>query len=380
MKFLKFLLTFCAVATLVSCGSDDPEGEPVPVPPTPSPDSKLELIASTNAIASDGVEACEFTVKMGDVVLTEGVEIYLVDATAPLASPRFTSKKEGDYKFFAAAKGSVSEKITISVLPIIPKLPVDGQPANTAFRRRIMGLQMTGTLCPNCPRMIAALRAFNATPEAEKVLFTAVHAYGDDRILHSPLCAQISQAYGNGGFPALSFNMYNDCYSGSNDIAAAVSKITELVNKQYKNEAKAGLAAATSISGNKIIVNAAVKATVEGSYRVGAWLLEDGVEAKQANGNPDLTAEDKFGIHNNAVRAVAGRPGEYIFTGDMIGKLAAGATGSRVLSLTTSKKWNLKNCKVIVFVTAVDGENPDKFYVTNAILCNLDATTAFEYK
>ncbi|MEG2612083.1 MAG: Omp28-related outer membrane protein [Alistipes sp.] len=365
----------------MSCGSDDPEGEPVPVPPTPSPDSKLELIASTNAIASDGVEACEFTVKMGDVVLTEGVEIYLVDATAPLASPRFTSKKEGDYKFFAAAKGSVSEKITISVLPIIPKLPVDGQPANTAFRRRLMGLQMTGTLCPNCPYMIVAIRKFKETQEnADKVLFTAVHGYQDDHILHSPLCAQISQAYGNGGFPALSFNMHNSCVGASYNPNSTAAEIAKVVNAEYKNAAKAGLAAATSISGNKIIVNAAVKATVEGSYRVGAWLLEDGVEAKQANGNPDLTAEDKFGIHNNAVRAVAGRSSDYVFTGDMIGKLAVGATGSRVLSLTTSKKWNLKNCKVIVFVTAVDGENPDKFYVTNAILCNLDATTAFEYK
>ncbi|MEG2612304.1 MAG: Omp28-related outer membrane protein, partial [Alistipes sp.] len=93
-----------------------------------------------------------------------------------------------------------------------------------------------------------------------------------------------------------------------------------------------------------------------------------------------LTADDKFGIHNNVVRQVAGRLSDYDFSGEELGTLAAGATATRILQIPVDTKWVMENCKVIVFVSTPDKAQAEKYYVNNAILCNLGAATAFEYK
>ncbi|MEG2365831.1 MAG: Omp28-related outer membrane protein [Alistipes sp.] len=375
MKLLKFLLMFCAVSTLVSCGSDDPEV-------TPGVDGKLTLTASVNAISSDGVDHCQFIVKLDGVTLTDGVQIYEVGKPAPLTSTQFSSTKEGVYKFFAAYKTAVSEQIAINVLPIIAELPVDPQPTNTSFRRRLMGLQMTGSTCPACPAMIAGIRKYNENKaDAEKVLFTEVHGYMEDGVMYSTLNVYIAQAYGTGLFPALGFNMHKVfTQHGGGNPSTTAANILKTVDSELKTDAYAGIAAAVSQKGEKIVVNVAVKVNVEGNYRVGAWLLEDNIQAPQANGNPNLTAEDNFSIHHNVVRAVDGRQTDQIFTGNLLGRVAAGATVNHVLQFAVNKHWNLANCKVIIFVTAAEPSDASLFYVTNAALCNLNATTAFDYK
>ncbi|MEG2612305.1 MAG: hypothetical protein RR971_02300, partial [Alistipes sp.] len=269
MKLSKFFLTLGALVTMISCGSDDPETSQ-PIPPPPTPTGKLVLTASTKAIKDSGMDYCEFTTKQGDVAVTEGVELYMVGVTRPLEAMRFSSTRAGEYKFYAKLKDVQSEEVTVNVVGGVPELPADAQPSNTSFRRRVMALQMTGTTCPNCPKMIAGIRQFMTTADADKALFTAIHGFQPDGKLYSGITAAISQAYGTGSFPALTLNMRRDEIKCTPNPAATTANIATAINAEWKGDAKAGISVAAVRSGGSIVVNIAVKAAVEGSYHVGA--------------------------------------------------------------------------------------------------------------
>ncbi|MEG2612850.1 MAG: Omp28-related outer membrane protein [Alistipes sp.] len=372
MKISRFLLTLIAFVTLASCSDD----EPTPLVPS---DGKLTIEASPNTIVSDGVDFCEFIVKKGNVQVTEGVQVYMVGETAALPALKFSSKKEGEYKFFASYKSDVTSQIIVKVISSIPKLPADAQPSNTAFRRRVMAFELTGTGCGWCPLMIAGIRQFLTTPDAAKALFVGVHSFNDDHKLFSTTNYEFAKTYGTGTFPSMLFDLRRNFVQAEKDPITTAANIAEAVNEEYQGDAKAGLAAASMKVGSNLVVHVAVKAAVEGEYRVGAWLLEDKLEAEQGN-QSGLTADDKFSIHSNVARQVAGRPTKYNFSGDPVGKLTAGQTKTHVLQLPLDAKWKLENCKLVVFVSTPDEVGSNKFYINNAIPCPVDATAAFEYK
>lgn len=375
MKLTKFLLAFVLIAALgVSC-DDNPTQDPIP-----SPSGVLTISATSNAIQSDGNDYCEFIVKSGETQVTEGVTIYMVEngASTALSSLRFTSTKVGTYNFFAAYGDDVSKQMSILVLETIPQLPADPQPTNTSFTRRVMALQMTGTGCPWCPLMINSIRELLKTADAEKVLFTGVHAYNPEDPMFTATTSAIAQAYGTGSFPLVTVNMRKDKPSqagGYNDPALTMAGLLKVINKEYDLDVKAGVSASVEKSGNEIIITTGVKAAQAGSYRVGAWVLEDGIVAKQVS-----NVAGNYDTHENVVRDVSGRSADYIFTGDLLGDLAAGESKKHVLTIPVSSKWKLENCKVIVFVSTPDEAGAKSYYVNNSILCEIDATAGYTYK
>lgn len=375
MKLTKFFLAFVLVAALVVSCDDDP------TPPSkPLPSGKLTISATANAIKSDGTDYCEFIVKLGETQQTEGVTIYMVEGSAsnPLSSLRFSSTQVGEYNFFAAYGDDVSEQTTVKVLASIPQLPTDPQPTNTSFTHRVMALQMTGTGCPWCPLMITGIRELLQTVDAEKVLFTGVHAYNQTDPMFTATTSAIAQAYGTGSYPLVTVNMRKDKASqagGYQDPAQTVAELLRVINKEYNLDVKVGVSASVEKSGNEIVITAGVKAAQAGSYRVGAWVLEDGIEAKQTS-----NIAGDFNTHENVVRGVAGRSADYIFTGDLVGDLAVGESKKHVMTISVGPKWVLENCKVIVFVSTPDEAGANTYYVNNSILCEIGATAGYTYK
>lgn len=374
MKLTKFLLTFSIIAALgVSCSDNEKGGGDEPVSGT------VTISTTKSAIKSDGTDFCEFIVKNDGVVVTEGVSIYQGDSQTPLSSLKFSTTAEGTYTFYASYGTSVSkEKITVVALSIIPQLPADPQPANTSFSHRVLAMQMTGTGCPNCPYMTVAIRQIlgNAA-DAQKVFFVGAHGYNQSDPMQTATTAAITQAYGNGAFPAVSTNMRKDKIAGAySDPTMTRNEVMKLVNAEYNREVKAGVSAAVEKGTDKIIITAGVKAAEAGNYRVGAWVLEDGIVATQANNG----VQGDFNTHDNVVRDVAGRPAKRDFTGDMVGSMAAAEVREHVMTIEINPKWNLDNCKVLVFVSTPDMAEGSDYFVTNCILCDIDATTSFTYK
>lgn len=369
---------FWALALMISSCSSNGENEENGNGGETAP-GDIVLTLSTNAIQADGKDKCDFTVTMDKEQLTKEVAIYMVgNTTTPLEGLSFTSTKTGEYKFFASYKDKVSKQVTVKVLSQIPDLPADEQPQNTSFKRRIMALQFTGTGCPNCPYMIAAIHEILKSDVADKVIFTGIHAYNSDDIMFTAAMGAIGSTYGNGYYPGVGLDLRKEVLNAVSDVNTTTSRLKNMISKAQEGDAKAGISASVLKTGNEIIVKVAVKAAETGNYKVGAWVLEDGIYAKQSN-STSIKGYD-FDTHNNVVREVSGR-NDYDFSGDLLGEITKGETKNHVLNMKINPEWSLQNCKIICFVSTPDaGGAAKKFYITNAAICNIDGAKLFEYK
>ena len=120
-----------------------------------------------------------------------------------------------------------------------------------------------------------------------------------------------------------------------------------------------------------IVLNATVKAAQTAEFRIGAWLLEDGIYAKQTNGT-----EEWMNTHDNAIRQ---RVDSESLSGLDLGSLAAGEKKDAAMSLKiSSTKWNRDNFKVMVIVSAKNAKG--QFDVANVAICPMNDVVAYDYK
>ena len=155
-----------------------------------------------------------------------------------------------------------------------------------------------------------------------------------------------------------------------------VSNIKKNIDKSLSVDAGAGISVGMEVAGNKLVARVTVKAARSGSFRVGAWVLEDGLTGTQLNNG--MKGDYDFNTHNNVIRHVNSRYSGSDYSGHEVGALAAGGTGEHLFTMTLDESWVVKNCHVIFFVT----ELVDKDYaVTNAIDVPVKSSTIpFEYR
>lgn len=371
MKSIKLLAFFAAAATIsVSCGGSDTDQ------PEPPKRGNLLLTASKDAITSNGTDAVTFNVEMTEeggekIDVTGQATIYLAGKDA-LPSNSFTTEMEGSYRFYAAYGPNVSNDITIKAMPEVPELPADPNPASTDFAHRHLVIQHTGTDCGYCPYMMSALAQLAQDSEySSQYCLAASHSCNTSDPMYSTLSKNIGRLYGTGNYPYISMDLNKNLGVNSSSVAANVNNLKKLLDNNTVATPDAGITAAVSATSAQIIINTSVKAAVTGSYRVGAWILEDKINAMQ-NG----AQSDEHNIHNNAVRAAAGN--QSILTGTEIGTIEAGKTGNIVQTINIDRKWKIENCKVLIFVTNPDADKQTP--VKNCIVCPIGGSVAFEYK
>jgi hypothetical protein len=135
--------------------------------------------------------------------------------------------------------------------------------------------------------------------------------------------------------------------------------------------ADAGIAAASTLASSSVIVNTEVKAAVANDYRITAWLLEDGIYAKQTN-----ATEEWMNTHDNAIRQ---RVSSDDISGVDLGTLATGEAKSTALTLNiVGNKWNRDNLKVMVIVSAKNAKG--QFEVANVVICPMNDVVTYDYK
>ena len=371
MKSIKLLAFFAAAATIsVSCGGSDTDQ------PEPPKRGNLLLTASKDAITSNGTDAVTFNVEMTEeggekIDVTGQATIYLAGKDA-LPSNSFTTEMEGSYRFYAAYGPNVSNDITIKAMPEVPELPADPNPASTDFAHRHLVIQHTGTDCGYCPYMMSALAQLAQDSEySSQYCLAASHSYNTSDPMYSALSKNIGRLYGTGSYPYISMDLNKNLGVNNSSVAANVNNLKKLLDNNAVATPEAGITAAVSATSAQIIINASVKAAVTGSYRVGAWILEDKINAMQYGAQ-----SDEHNIHNNAVRAAAGN--QSILTGTEIGTIEAGKTGNIVQTINIDRKWKIENCKVLIFVTNPDADKQTP--AKNCIVCPIGGSVAFEYK
>ena len=370
MKIFKILASFAVAAGFLwACGN--PVEEVVPVI-----EGEISLTSDTDQLRSDGVDAVTFNVAVTDAQgvvhdVTEHAEIYLNYEKKPLSSNVFSAQKEGEYVFYAVYGLKVSEEVVITAINDVPQLPADPQEDNVSFRHRMLLVQHTGATCSNCPRMMESLRTLSQD-ESYNGLYhhVASHSYngGEADAAYSEAARDLSMAYNISGlYPMLTFNLT------STSVGTDLQEIKTQIDALKKDKADVGIAAAASLSGDDVLVNVEIKAAKANTYRVAAWLLEDGIYSLQSG-----MSESWHNTHDNALRYAAGKSSQLSFVGDRLGEVAAGEKTGKVFVLPVEDEWVAENCEVLVLVTAAD-ENGN-YDVVNCALCQIGETVAYDYK
>jgi hypothetical protein len=216
--------------------------------------------------------------------------------------------------------------------------------------------------------MMKALKTVSETGDYHSKYYEAMaHTYSNGDPAFSGAASMVSNHHGVSSYPTLTYNFYHTTQSSYND-----AHIMGQIDALWKAEgADAGIAAAAALATSSVIVNTEVKAAVANDYRITAWLLEDGIYAKQTN-----ATEEWMNTHDNAIRQ---RVSSDDISGVSLGTLAAGETASTALTLNiVGNKWNRDNLKVMVIVSAKNAKG--QFEVANVAICPMNDVVTYDYK
>ena len=380
MKTLKFLAIFCLAAlAFVGCqpNNDDNGGN--------GGKKSFMLVADKTTIYDNGTDGATFTLYYDGLILTEGYEIY--NGEELIEGNKFTSTAQGTFEIWAAYGTVISNTVNINVVatpPAAPEAPKDNDPSKTNFKRRVLLTQITGTGCQFCPLMINAVHQAMTGAYGDDAVLAVAHLYNDNDPAYLFDAQTLDNSLGANGAPYLFMDLnrnYNTNYTKSaidKNIQARLDEVTTrggiAVNSKYYAEE------------GYIVLNATVKAAETTEFRIGAWLLEDGISATQTNPQGYTPVDGvNFNTHDDCIRLADSKYTSSNYTGYSMGEIEAGKTASREFAFKlkangkgSAAKWNHDNLKVIVFISTK--ENGNVWYVNNVVACPKDGSVDFEYE
>ncbi|MGM9786391.1 MAG: Omp28-related outer membrane protein [Candidatus Cryptobacteroides sp.] len=247
----------------------------------------------------------------------------------------------------------------------VPELPADN--SSDGVRHLVMLTDFTGSSCPGCPALLQALYAvLEDQTIASRVVMTAAHQFKDDDPAYFS-DKKLYESFGITQFPSLVINLCDKYDVGVTN----QSNLRSWITAAQSETPKAGICASVGVKDGVVYVNTRVKALEDNSFRVGAWLVEDGIYAVQSG-----TANDKYYTHNACLR-VADSKLVNSFQGLRIGNLKKDATADHLFKIKLDPSWKSENCRVVVFVSAKN--DSDDYAVTNvAATSSLEDTVAYK--
>lgn len=367
MKYLIYsVLMSAALSAAVSCGGltgEDDSTTPV--------SGNLTISLSASVIQADGEDASVINVMLDGTTVTEGVTIYDASTNKPLDLPDmvFTTTVSGTYSFWAAYGTEHSSTVTLRAIDFsVPVLPEDPEPDNLSFTRKCLVTQFTGTGCGYCPFMVLLLRDLMEDEEySSRFVLAAAHTYSSSDPAY--LSSRLDQAMGVNSYPNLVIDMK---YSYGN--YNSYSGLTATLDQAYSECGPGtGIAVSTGLEGNTAVIRVSVKAAETGEYRIGAWLLEDGIYGRQSN----YGAEGDFDTHDNCIRVADSKVSASDFSGHSLGTLEKGTEAEYVFVIDIEDGWVKENCHLVVFTSVLDGRS---YRVCNAVSCGLSESLEYSYE
>lgn len=274
MKLLKKLILLACAAMFSACsGNTDPD-DITPLGPT----EPYTLSADKTSIESDGKDAVTFTITDANGLILTGEQYiaktsFYVEETKEwysglvLSNPNvFNSITDGTFTISAMFEGSYCENtVTVS-----SKNRKDYE----VFHKNVAIYRLTGTWCGYCPSMTEALKNVNNFTKEHSVIFQFHNAdefaipYSSSQDLAGALLSRFGS--GDSGLPFCVYSLYE----GSGD--RKISDIQNFVKKQlYDNPAITGIKASADYTGNKLTIQASVKASKAGKFDFGTAILKD---------------------------------------------------------------------------------------------------------
>lgn len=371
---LFFVAVLLSGFALVSCEEEGKLLEGTPV-----------LSASSNIIVADGVDELVFTVTVNGTDVTADATIYA--GNSPLEGNVFTTTKVGTYMFYASYNGKISNYFTATTAnpALYIELPEDSQADKfDGFHRNILLTEATGTWCGYCPYMITALELFKESgSNAGNTVIVATHS--GDSFANKASEAAVAAAKVS-GFPSSVLNLNPNALIENAEPTVNAENINSMVGMELKEAARVGIAAATAANADNsvVAVRAAVKVGKAGSYRINAWLIEDGVAASQSSYWPEFSDGMASVIidHQHILRAasnVTPIQGKQLGNG---GKCEAGDVVEfyHEFNVAEALVHNLANCKIAVLVSSSASASSSQYFVNNIVECPVGESVPFAYK
>ena len=354
------------------------------------PNGQKGLTASlSTTVVQTGEDRAIFIVRYDGEVLNGGYDIYDLATNTKVSLPTmsvtsasgtvyelpyYSTSEAGNSSFWIAYKTHNTSQTPLSVTAVdfeIPTRPVDPQPDNLQFKHRSMIMQFTGLGCGYCPYMIAALRDVLADEDyGSKAVLAAAHTYSGDPYAPTD---RLDYYFNVNDYPTVIFDMMTKIQNYG--YSMNVSNIKKCIDTSLSTAAQAGISARMAKDDNTLIVRMTVKAATSNSFRVGVWVLENGLTGTQAN----YGMEGEFNTHDNVVRVADSKEAySNSYAGHDIGYLNAGDTSDYVFVIPLDAEWVHDNCHLLLFVSALDGSS---YTVTNAVATrSLTDAVTLEYE
>lgn len=379
-NFFRFASLLSAVMLFAACdgameASEGTEGGA-------SADSSLELSADKLIVSSLTEEAdyVVFTAMFDGKPVTEGVSFYDKSGT-PLTLDNFTfsTAKAGEYTFWANYKTFNSNLVTITAVPtVVPSTPVDDYPQRTDFNRKALMIKFTGQGCGACPAAIDAVHSFYETSDlASRAVIAEAHTFGATA---DP--AELKGFYGVESFPTLVVDWVSYTSSVTKSGIERMLKDRLLDADGGFSLAKAGISVNSRYADGVLAFKVCVKAAETGQYRIGAWLLEDGIRGNQTGGTKDY-----HNIYDNCIRIADSKSTNTNYTGLKLGAVEAGKVAEKMFvwnfdeykddGYSWNNDWNPENMKLCVFVSA-KGKLED-YTVNNVVIAPVNGELRYDY-
>lgn len=261
--------------------------------------------------------------------------------------------------------------------------PADPQPNSTDFDRKVMLIDFTGTGCLYCPQMTTPLTSvLGKTAYKNKAVLAVAHMYDgysseypDPAYFSSP---KLNTAMGVSAYPTLVADLNPNKSKGvSASGSVSETEIQQFIDAAYSSQsALAGISANSKVDGSTltVLINVKSAASSATSFRVGMWVLEDGIYAKQ-----NAATSESLNTHNNCVRLIKGNTTASNFAGEKLSaSLSAGEVGEYTYTATLDDSWVSSNLKYIVFVST-ENSNGD-WVVNNVASAKVGESVAYRYK
>lgn len=382
-RFIRFSALLAIFASLLSCeDSGDASG-------------KLKITVDKNYVQIGTDDVIELKAFYNDKDVTSETVFYI--GIKALASSTFAPEETGVYEIWGNYGAENSDKVKVTAISVpVPSTPDDLNPSSTSFVPRVLFSQFTGVECGNCPRMIRMLHGNDGNggllhdeEVGDQIVWVAQHSYTTEDMAY--LNSAYATKLGCTSYPCANIDYV---YTADLSYGYTADEVKETFVKPYlaaKDGIAAGISVNSSLAGRQIIAKVTVKSAKDSEYRVGAFLLEDGIRDSQSG--IDKNTEDWMSTHNACIRYVdAG--GTNVFTGHSLGKIEAGDVMSYVFIWDLKSIWKEQNgalywsdgleygfkeenLRMAVFVTAPNASG--NYVINNVIECPVNGSLQFEY-
>ena len=300
----------------------------------------------------------------------------------------YSPNNAGSKSFWVGYKTKNTRVTPLTITAVttnIPSSPVDAEPSNMNFKRRVMVTQLTGISCGFCPWLVCALHKIATESEysqyADKYVHTAVHGAPYDNVYKVTVNINgTDNDLGNlihpsGYYPWIYYDFIAS-HSGGYGVMGDIGYITSALDSHLKTPARAAIAARTELKDNMLLVRASVKVSHTAEYYVGAWLLESNLYSRQSN-NTEVK-EDYIDYHENVVRIADSYNAKAMnFTGHSLGSITKGEKADHLFVMELDPRWKVENCHLVIFVSTVQYNS---LQVTNVVkTASLTSGVDFEY-